>query len=53
MNVGTNRGDARTFMLDTLLKLVNVKGIDRETTLLHLVVQEIIRSEDEGYDPLP
>ncbi|KAH7663868.1 Formin FH2 domain-containing protein [Dioscorea alata] len=45
MNVGTNRGDAKAFKLDTLLKLVDVKGTDGKTTLLHFVVQEIIRAE--------
>jgi hypothetical protein len=45
MNVGTNRGDAHAFKLDTLLKLVDVKGTDGHTTLLHFVVQEIIRTE--------
>ncbi|KAF8119028.1 hypothetical protein N665_0001s0084 [Sinapis alba] len=45
MNVGTNRGDAHAFKLDTLLKLVDVKGADGKTTLLHFVVQEIIRAE--------
>lgn len=45
MNVGTNRGDAHAFKLDTLLKLVDVKGADGKTTLLHFVVQEIVRSE--------
>ncbi|KAM7271421.1 hypothetical protein ACFE04_030635 [Oxalis oulophora] len=45
MNVGTNRGDAQAFKLDTLLKLVDVKGADGKTTLLHFVVQEIIRME--------
>ncbi|KAI3903291.1 hypothetical protein MKW98_031945 [Papaver atlanticum] len=45
MNVGTNRGDARAFKLDTLLKLVDIKGTDGKTTLLHFVVQEIIRYE--------
>ncbi|KAL3653225.1 hypothetical protein CASFOL_002906 [Castilleja foliolosa] len=45
MNVGTNRGDAHAFKLDTLLKLMDVKGADGKTTLLHFVVQEIIRSE--------
>ncbi|KAJ4843237.1 hypothetical protein Tsubulata_008747 [Turnera subulata] len=45
MNVGTNRGDAQAFKLDTLLKLVDVKGADGKTTLLHFVVQEIIKSE--------
>lgn len=45
MNVGTNRGDAKAFKLDTLLKLADVKGADGKTTLLHFVVQEIIRTE--------
>ncbi|XP_043720164.1 formin-like protein 1 [Telopea speciosissima] len=45
MNVGTNRGDAHAFKLDTLLKLVDVKGTDGKTTLLHFVVQEITRAE--------
>ncbi|OWM62722.1 hypothetical protein CDL15_Pgr020016 [Punica granatum] len=45
MNVGTNRGDAHAFKLDNLLKLVDVKGADGKTTLLHFVVQEIIKSE--------
>ncbi|XP_061365569.1 formin-like protein 6 [Gastrolobium bilobum] len=48
MNVGTNRGDAKSFKLDTLLKLVDIKATDGKTTLLHFVVQEIIRSEDTG-----
>ncbi|KAK4776002.1 hypothetical protein SAY87_023963 [Trapa incisa] len=48
MNVGTNRGDAKAFKLDTLLKLVDIKGTDGKTTLLHFVVQEIIRSEVES-----
>jgi Formin Homology 2 Domain len=46
MNVGTNRGEAKAFKLDTLLKLADVKGTDGKTTLLHFVVQEIIRSEE-------
>uniref|UniRef100_A0A7N0U0I5 Formin-like protein n=1 Tax=Kalanchoe fedtschenkoi TaxID=63787 RepID=A0A7N0U0I5_KALFE len=46
MNVGTDRGDALAFKLDTLLKLVDIKGTDGKTTLLHFVVQEIIRDED-------
>ncbi|MBA0632282.1 hypothetical protein Godav_001054, partial [Gossypium davidsonii] len=45
MNVGTIRGGATAFKLDTLLKLADVKGTDGKTTLLHFVVQEIIRSE--------
>lgn len=50
MNDGTNRGDAKAFKLDTLLKLVDIKGKDGKTTLLHFVVQEIIRSEGGGTD---
>lgn len=51
MNDGTNRGDAKAFRLDTLLKLVDIKGTDGKTTLLHFVLQEIIRSEGESLDP--
>ncbi|XP_031130313.1 formin-like protein 11 isoform X2 [Ipomoea triloba] len=45
MNVGTYRGGAEAFKLDTLLKLSDVKGTDGKTSLLHFVVQEISRSE--------
>ncbi|OMP04516.1 Actin-binding FH2/DRF autoregulatory [Corchorus olitorius] len=45
MNDGTFRGGAQAFKLDTLLKLADVKGVDGKTTLLHFVVQEIIRTE--------
>lgn len=45
LNNGTYRGGAHAFRLDTLLKLADVKGTDSKTTLLHFVVQEIIRSE--------
>ncbi|XP_022735388.1 formin-like protein 5 [Durio zibethinus] len=45
MNDGTFRGGAKAFKLDTLLKLSDVKGVDGKTTLLHFVVQEIIRTE--------
>ena len=45
MNSGTNRGNAHAFKLDALLKLVDVKGADGKTTLLHFVIEEIIKSE--------
>jgi len=45
MNTGTNRGNAHAFKLDALLKLVDVKGADGKTTLLHFVIEEIIKSE--------
>ncbi|KAJ0987196.1 hypothetical protein J5N97_005552 [Dioscorea zingiberensis] len=50
MNVGTIRGGATAFKLDCLLKLADVKGIDGKTTLLHFVVQEMIRSDDKEED---
>ncbi|PIA33235.1 hypothetical protein AQUCO_04200176v1 [Aquilegia coerulea] len=53
MNVGTNRGDARAFKLDTLLKLLDIKGTDGKTTVLHFVVQEIMRSEAAIPDKSP
>ncbi|RLN42756.1 hypothetical protein C2845_PM01G45440 [Panicum miliaceum] len=53
MNVGTNRGQAKAFKLDTLLKLADVKGTDGKTTLLHFVVQEIVRSEDAKSEKAP
>lgn len=45
MNMGTDRGDAHAFKLDTLLKLVDIKGADGKTTLLHFVLHETIRAE--------
>ncbi|KAG0450430.1 hypothetical protein HPP92_026750 [Vanilla planifolia] len=45
MNVGTIRGGATAFKLDALLKLADVKGTDGKTTLLHFVIQEMIKSE--------
>lgn len=45
LNMGTFRGDAKAFKLDTLLKLADVKGMDGKTTLLHFVIQEIIKAE--------
>lgn len=45
LNMGTFRGDAKAFKLDTLLKLADVKGVDGKTTLLHFVITEIIKAE--------
>ena len=50
MNVGTDRGCAQAFKLDTLLKLADIKGTDGKTTLLHFVVQEIVRSEGSRFN---
>ncbi|KAI3733571.1 hypothetical protein L6452_13015 [Arctium lappa] len=45
MNVGTSRGNAQAFNLNSLLKLSDVKSSDGKSTLLHFVVEEVIRSE--------
>ncbi|KAM7269415.1 hypothetical protein ACFE04_024912 [Oxalis oulophora] len=45
MNAGTARGNAQAFNLNSLQKLSDVKSTDGKTTLLHFIVQEVIRSE--------
>ncbi|KAE8722653.1 Formin-like protein 4 [Hibiscus syriacus] len=45
MNAGTARGNAQAFNLTSLLKLSDVKSMDGKTTLLHFVVEEVVRSE--------
>ncbi|CAN4088200.1 unnamed protein product [Withania somnifera] len=45
MNAGTARGDAQGFNLSSLQKLSYVKSNDGKTTLLHFVVEQVIRSE--------
>ena len=45
LNAGTQRGAAAGFKLDTLLKLADVKGVDRKTSLLQFVVQQMQGSE--------
>ncbi|KAK8471973.1 hypothetical protein PHAVU_002G077100 [Phaseolus vulgaris] len=45
MNAGTQRGNAQAFNLDSLRKLSDVKSTDGKTTLLHFVVEEVVRSE--------
>ena len=42
LNAGTHRGGAVGFKLDTLLKLADVKGTDRKTSLLHFVLQQLL-----------
>ena len=48
MNVGINHGEATTFNLDTLLKVVDIKGTNGKQ--IHFVVQEIIRPEGTDSD---
>ncbi|KAK4763692.1 hypothetical protein SAY87_013130 [Trapa incisa] len=45
MNAGTARGNATAFNLSSLRKLSDVKSTDGKTTLLHFVVEQVIRSE--------
>ncbi|DBA02399.1 TPA: hypothetical protein N0F65_007218 [Lagenidium giganteum] len=41
MNQGTNRGNAKGFRLSDLTKLVQMKSVDKATTLLHFVARMI------------
>ncbi|MED6175876.1 hypothetical protein PIB30_082401 [Stylosanthes scabra] len=45
LNAGTHRGNAHAFNLTSLRKLSDVKSTDGKTTLLHFVVEEVVRSE--------
>ncbi|KAF3431345.1 hypothetical protein FNV43_RR26076 [Rhamnella rubrinervis] len=45
MNAGTSRGNAQAFNLSALRKLSDVRSTDGKTTLLHFVVEEVVRSE--------
>ncbi|GLT74266.1 hypothetical protein SLA2020_460720 [Shorea laevis] len=45
MNAGTSRGNAQAFKLTSLRKLSDVKSTDGKTTLLHFVVEEVVRYE--------
>nr|GMC72168.1 formin-like protein 4 [Ipomoea batatas] len=47
MNEGTARGNAQGFNLNSLRKLSYVKSNDGKTTLLHFVIEQVIRSEGE------
>lgn len=45
MNAGTARGNAQAFNLAALRKLNDVKSTDGTTTLLHFVIEEVVRAE--------
>ncbi|KAK6920775.1 LOW QUALITY PROTEIN: Formin, FH2 domain [Dillenia turbinata] len=45
MNAGTARGNAQAFSLTALRKVSDVKSTDGKTTLLHFVVEQVVRSE--------
>jgi len=40
------------FKLDTLLKLADVKGTDRKTSLLHFVLQQLLKEENASVGTL-
>lgn len=50
LNGGSCHGSASGFKLDTLLKLMDVKGRNKRTTLLHFVVAELLKSDDQVQD---
>jgi Formin Homology 2 Domain len=45
MNAGTARGNAQAFNLASLRKLSDVKATDGSITLLHFIVEEVVRAE--------
>ncbi|KAL0440807.1 UNVERIFIED_CONTAM: Formin-like protein 8 [Sesamum radiatum] len=45
MNAGTTRGNAQGFNLTALRRLSDVKSTNGKTTLLHFVVEQVVRSE--------
>ena len=47
LNGGTYRGQARGFRLETLLRLTDVKAVDRKTSLLHFVAKELKKTSPE------
>ena len=49
MNSGISRGNAQAFNPTSLRKLSDVKSTDGKTTLLHFVVEEVVRSEGKRY----
>ena len=46
LNQQGKNGQAAGFKLDTLLKLVDVKGKDKSTSLLHFVVRELMKTSE-------
>ena len=46
MNEGTHRGRASGFTVDSLIKMVNTKGVDKKTTILDYVVKSTIDRGD-------
>ena len=51
LNAGTHRGGAAGFKLDTLLKLSDIKAVDKKTSLLQFVIEQL-RKQDPTIDRL-
>lgn len=47
LNGGSCRGSASGFKLEALLKLMDVKGRNKKTTLLHFVVAELLKTDEQ------
>ena len=47
LNGDTSKGDAKGFKLDALLKLVDVKGSNKQMSLLHFVVAELLKVDGQ------
>lgn len=47
LNGGSFRGSASGFKLNALLKLMDVKGRQKNTTLLHFVVAELLKTDEQ------
>ena len=52
LNAGTQRGAAAGFKLDALLKLADVKAVDRRTSLLQFVVRQLL-ADDMSIEGMP
>ena len=48
LNSGTHRGAAEGFRITGLLKLLDIKGVDRSTSLLHFVIDSL-ESKESGF----
>ena len=51
LNAGTHRGSAAGFKIDTLLKLADIKAVDRKTSLLQFVIEQL-RIQDPAIDEM-
>ena len=50
LNVGSRSGSAIGFRLEVLLKLADVKAIDKKTSLLHFVYREMKRCRNRRFE---